>query len=61
MNTNNATGIGILDVVLIIFIILKLVGVITWPWWVVLIPLWASLILIVIIIIVFIICERRYK
>jgi hypothetical protein len=59
MNTNNATGVGILDVILVIFIVLKLVGVITWPWWVVLIPLWASLVLIVIITIIFIICERR--
>lgn len=59
MNTNNATGVGILDVILVIFIILKLVGVITWPWWVVLIPLWVSLVLIAIIIIIFIICERR--
>lgn len=59
MNTNNATGVGILDVILVIFIILKLVGVITWPWWVVLIPLWVSLVLIAIIIVIFIICERR--
>ena len=59
MNTNNATGVGILDVILVIFIILKLVGVITWPWWVVLIPLWVSLVLIAIIIIIFIIYERR--
>ena len=59
MNTNNATGVGILDVILVIFIVLKLVGVITWPWWVVLIPLWASLVLIVIITIIFIIYERR--
>ena len=43
MNTNNAIGVGILKVVLIIFIILKLVGVITGPWWIVLIPVWISL------------------
>lgn len=43
MNTNNATAIGILKVVLVIFIILKLVDVITGPWWVVLIPVWISL------------------
>lgn len=28
------------DVVLIVFIVLKLVGVITWSWWWVLAPLW---------------------
>lgn len=59
MNTNNTTGIGILDVILVIFIILKLVGVITWPWWVVLIPLWVSLVLIAIVIIIFIIYKKR--
>lgn len=59
MNTNSTTGVGILDVILIIFIVLKLVGVITWPWWVVLIPLWASLVLIAIIIVIFIIYEKR--
>ena len=33
-------GISILGVVQIVFIILKLVGVIEWSWWLVLIPLW---------------------
>ena len=42
MNTNNVVGVSILNGILVIFIILELLGV-TWPWWVVLIPLWASL------------------
>ena len=42
-NKSNYTGLGILDVVQIIFIILKLIGVITWPWHIVLIPLWIIL------------------
>lgn len=33
-------GLGFLDVLLVIFVVLKLVGVITWSWWIVLIPLW---------------------
>lgn len=33
-------GVSILGVVQIVFIILKLVGVIEWSWWLVLIPLW---------------------
>ena len=36
-------GMGLLGVLLIIFIVLKLVGVIDWSWWLVLIPLWISL------------------
>lgn len=41
--SSNYTGLGILDVVQIVFIILKLIGVITWPWHIVLIPLWITL------------------
>lgn len=36
-------GCSALTVVQIVFIILKLVGVITWPWKYVLIPLWIEL------------------
>jgi len=36
-------GMGLLGVLLVIFIVLKLVGVIDWSWWLVLIPLWISL------------------
>ena len=38
-----ASGLGFLDVVQIVLIILKLVGVIDWSWWVVFIPLWFGL------------------
>lgn len=36
-------GVSVLGVLLIVFIVLKLVGVIDWSWWLVLIPLWISL------------------
>lgn len=36
-------GVGFFDVLLLINIVLKLVGVIDWSWWVVLWPLWISL------------------
>jgi hypothetical protein len=46
-NTYNTTttrgGVGVLTVVQIVFIILKLVGTINWPWTTVLIPLWIQL------------------
>lgn len=48
----NNTGVGILGVLLIIFVVLKLVGVVTWSWWVVLIPLWIEIGLIALIIII---------
>lgn len=50
-NANN-TGVGILGVLLIVFIALKLVGVVTWSWWVVLIPLWIEIGLLIIVILV---------
>ena len=36
-------GPGILTILQIVFIVLKLCDVVTWPWLVVLIPLWISL------------------
>lgn len=43
MNKNSSSGIGILGVLLIIFIVLKLLNVINWSWLIVLIPLWISI------------------
>ncbi len=51
---NTSRGVGFLDILLLVNIVLKLVGVINWSWWVVLWPLWASLIIIVFVI--FVIC-----
>lgn len=39
-NSNSSGGIGIGGVLLIVFIVLKLCGVIAWSWWWVLAPLW---------------------
>lgn len=41
---NNNTGSSIGDIILVVNIILKLIGVINWSWWVVLWPLWVSII-----------------
>lgn len=40
---NSVTGLGLLEVLQLIFIVLKLVGVINWSWPIVLIPLWVIL------------------
>jgi len=37
---NSEGGIGFLGLLTIVFIVLKLVGTITWSWWWVLAPLW---------------------
>lgn len=57
-------GLGFLDVLLIIFVVLKLLKVITWPWWLVLMPLWIGIGLLILVIlcaiIVAVIDNRRY-
>jgi hypothetical protein len=58
-NTNNA-GIGFVGLLTILFIALKLTGVITWSWIWVLSPIWISfLIWLVIFLIAFIIIMSR--
>ena len=37
--------VGILDLVLITFVVLKLCNVIDWSWWLVLMPMWVEIIL----------------
>ena len=51
MNETTTHGLNLFDVLLVIFIVLKLVGVINWSWWWVLAPLWIELIIIVILLI----------
>ncbi len=45
---------GIPTILLVVFIVLKLTGVITWSWWWVLSPLWISFSLVVVAVLVFI-------
>ena len=52
MNNNTGSSIGLLDVILVVNIVLKLIGIINWSWWVVLWPLWASIAIIIIFIII---------
>lgn len=52
MNNNTGSSIRLLDVILVVNIILKLIGVINWSWWVVLWPLWISIGVVVIIFVI---------
>ena len=38
-----SSGLGILAVLQIVFLILKLTGLIDWSWWLVLVPLWVDI------------------
>ena len=40
---NSSSGLGILDVLALVFIVLKLIGVIDWSWWWVLAPWWVPI------------------
>ena len=53
MNNKQASGgIGFTGLLTIVFIILKLCGIITWSWWCVLSPLWISARLWVIVVVI---------
>ena len=48
-NTNVSSGIGFTGVLTIVFIVLKLTGVISWSWWWVLSPIWIPWVLVIVI------------
>jgi len=50
MNTsrNASAGIGFLDLLTLVFIVLKLCGVIKWSWIWVLSPMWISLVVVIV-------------
>lgn len=61
MSNNNSagTGIGFCGLLTLVFIVLKLVGVINWSWLWVLSPIWIPTVLVCIIMIVLIIITGR--
>lgn len=42
MKDSSSKGLGLCDVLAVVFIVLKLIGVIDWSWWWVLAPVWIS-------------------
>jgi len=47
MNDSNSGGIGVLGMLGIVFVTLKLLGKISWSWWLVTLPFWGGLALII--------------
>lgn len=45
MDNKSSSGLGICGVLTIVFVVLKLTGVISWSWWWVLSPIWIDLLL----------------
>lgn len=60
-NSNSSSGLGILGVLQIVFLVLKLTGLITWSWLVVLIPLWISFGILVIFLICVFVAALHYR
>ena len=61
MNNNNNTsytGLSFLDVLLVVFIALKIAKVINWSWWLVFLPLWIQIGLVIIMMIVIYIISK---
>lgn len=58
--SSSSSGIGILGVLQIIFIVLKCLDLITWPWKVVLIPLWIDLGIIALVLLIALGCAIYY-
>lgn len=56
---SSSSGIGICGVLTIVFIVLKLVGVINWSWLWVLCPLWINLLLTIIVAVIIVIINKR--
>lgn len=48
MSDSKSVGLGFCDVLLIVFIVLKLIGIINWSWCWVLAPLWIPVLIVVV-------------
>lgn len=57
MSDNKRYGLGICDVLGIVFIVLKLLGVIDWSWWLVLAPIWIPVVIVLVLYGVLAICK----
>ncbi len=60
-NKSSSSGIGICGVLTIVFVVLKLVGVINWSWLWVLCPLWIDILLTVIVLVIIAIIDNKNK
>lgn len=57
MSGDNRRGITFMDALAVLLIGLRLVGVIDWPWWAVLLPVWGPLALVAALVLVIAVLE----
>lgn len=60
-NISGSSGIGICGVLTIVFVVLKLVGVINWSWLLVLCPLWIEILLSIILLVAIAIMDNKTR
>lgn len=48
MKNSSLKGLGLCDVFAVVFVVLKLIGVIDWSWWWVFAPIWIPAIIVII-------------
>lgn len=53
-NNNSSYGIGFFGLLAIVFIVLKLTGFINWSWWLVLLPLYGPILLVLVLFLLFV-------
>ena len=58
-SSSNGGGIGFLGVLGIAFIVLRLCGVIDWPWWAVLSPIWVPIVLLLLVWVALVLSSMR--
>ena len=45
-SSSSSSGIGVIGLLGIVFVVLKLIGKITWSWWLVTLPFWGGIALV---------------
>ena len=60
-SSGSSSGLGLCSVLTIVFIVLKLVGVIDWSWLWVLSPLWIEIILVIVLLIIIALLDRKSR
>lgn len=53
-NSSNNNGINFMGLLLVLFIGLKLAGIIDWSWWWVMAPMWGTMALVVVVLAIFV-------
>jgi hypothetical protein len=55
VSSSSSGGIGFVGLLTIAFIVLKLTGYISWPWWLVLAPIWITIALVLVVLMIVVI------